>query len=455
MSHLLADVDTASPIRTAAEAGAYIASVCFKHGPPRRIGIELEWLLADPDDPLRHPDLSILRTALGPHAPRTLNPDSPAEPLPAGGLVTVEPGGQVEISSAPATSCAVLAGAMRQDIGRLEQLLAPAGFVLADRAADPDRAGRRILHTPRYDAMAAGFARISPAGAVMMCATAATQICIDLGRPDQAPTRWRVAHLLGPVLLAAFANSPAAGHVSARMAAWWELDPPRTEPPASLDVADYVRRVLDTPVLARQRPAGDWLLSQPVSLRNWLAAGEPMDTRDVDLHLSMLFPPVRPQGYLELRYLDAQPAGEWLAPLALIAALFGSPDVLGQAGEVCEPAAERWQQASRVGLADPVLATAARELAEIGDRAVGKLGLAPDDLRRARELLRRRLAEGVSPAVEAQATEARATKAQETKAQAAGAETAKAQVAEAQPATGAQPSGSASTRTVGRKGERA
>lgn len=401
MSHLVADVSTASPIRTTAEAGAYIASVCFKHGPPRRIGIELEWLLTDPDDPLRHPDLHLLRTALGPHAPRTLSPDSPAAPLPAGGLVTVEPGGQVEISSAPATSCARLIEKMRRDIDCLDRLLLPTGFRLSDSAADAERSGRRILHTPRYDAMAAGFARISTAGAVMMCATAATQICVDLGRPEEAALRWQAAHLLGPVLLAAFANSPADGQVSTRMAAWWALDPVRTEPPGSFELADYVRRALDTPVLARQHPAGDWLVREPVSLRDWLTAGEPIATHDIDLHLSMLFPPVRPQGYLELRYLDAQPEGEWLAPLALITTLFGDATALPEAVEACRPAAERWQQATEVGLADPLLAAAARELAGIGDRLIGKLGLPPADLELARTLLRRRLAEGISPAAEA------------------------------------------------------
>jgi glutamate--cysteine ligase len=400
MSHLVADVSSASPVRTVAEAGAYIASVCFKHGPPRRIGIELEWLLTDPLDPLRRPDLPTLLTALGPHAPRTLNPDSPAEPLPAGGLVTVEPGGQVEISSAPATSCARLIGAMRRDVGSLTKLLKPAGFVLSDRAADLDHVPHRLLRTPRYDAMAAGFARVSTAGAVMMCATAATQICVDAGRPEQAAERWRTAHLLGPVLLAAFANSPGPGQASARMAAWWALDPARTEPPGSLDPADYVQRALDTPVLARPRSTGSWLVHQPTSLRDWLAADEPLDTGDIDLHLSMLFPPVRPQGYLELRYLDAQPEGEWVAPLALLTALFNDDSTLARAGEACSPAADRWQQATTSGLADPVLAQAARELGEIAIPAVGELGLDPATVRQVRGLLDRRLCQGISPAAD-------------------------------------------------------
>src|SRR4051812_45729633 len=103
MSHLLVvDVSSASPVRTVAEAGAYIASVCFKHGPPRRIGIELECFLPDRADPFPRPAPSPRRRALGPPAPPPLTPARPAEPLPAGGLVTIEPGGQVEISSAPA-----------------------------------------------------------------------------------------------------------------------------------------------------------------------------------------------------------------------------------------------------------------------------------------------------------------------------------------------------------------
>ena len=119
------------------------------------------------------------------------------------------------------------------------------------------------------------------------------------------------------------------------MASWWQLDPRRTEPPASFELADYVRRALDTQVLARQREHGSWQVRQPLTLRQWLESGQPVTTADIDLHLSMIFPPVRPQGYLELRYLDAQPAGEWIAPLCLIAALFDSPDGIEQVLRCC------------------------------------------------------------------------------------------------------------------------
>src|SRR5438067_2590267 len=74
---------TTEVLRTREQAEAYVASVCFKHGPPRLLGVELEWLLARPSG--RPPlDLETLATALGPYAPTTVDPQSPAHPLPSG-----------------------------------------------------------------------------------------------------------------------------------------------------------------------------------------------------------------------------------------------------------------------------------------------------------------------------------------------------------------------------------
>jgi len=410
MSHCIPDPAGARPVHTLAEAGTYIKRVCFKHGPPSRIGLELEWLLHDPSHPTRYPDAETLIAALGPHAPRTLDPAGPARPLPAGGCVTIEPGGQVEISSAPAQSVPALIQAMAADVERLTQLLASSGFTLADEAADPQRPPRRLLRTPRYDAMSAAFDAIGPAGHTMMCATAATQVCIDLGTVDQAQKRWRAAHQLGPVLLAAFANSPrsAGSAVSAdsvRMATWWQLDPARTAAPrpsgSESDYAScYVERVLDTQVLAISRPIGSWLVSEPRTLRDWLAGPEPVTTADIDLHLSMLFPPVRPQGYLELRYLDAQPGSQWVVPLGVVAALFARPERVRQVLEVTDPVASDWLLATESGLAGPALRSAASQIGELALRGLADLNVEPDTEDRVRGLITRRLIEAISPAAD-------------------------------------------------------
>jgi glutamate--cysteine ligase len=379
--------------------------VCFKHGPPSRTGVELEWLLYDPGDPYRYPDVAGLRKILGKHTPRTLDPDSPADPLPHQGLVTVEPGGQIEISSAPSASVADLIASMSADINYLTALLEPSGFALSNVAADPYRRPRRLLRTPRYDAMADSFDEIGPAGCVMMCCTAATQVCIDLGDAHQAAARWRAAHQLGPTLLAAFANSPrTAGDIpdvaSTRMSSWWQLDPARTMPPTSLDPQAYLDRVLTTPVLARYRDAQSWRLETSMTLLDWLASGQPLSTADVDLHLSMLFPPVRPQGYLELRYLDAQPAGEWIAPLALISALFADDETVGQVIEATASGANRWQQATEAGLADEVLCRTAGDLWAIAEPRLDALMLPEDIAGRIAALSRRRLGDAISPATD-------------------------------------------------------
>src|SRR4051794_38849537 len=95
---------------------ARIRAICFKTGPPERIGAELEWTLhhaAPPSAPL---DAGTARQALGRYAPATLGADDPPPPLPAGGRLTTEPGGQLEISSAPAASPADLYAAVTADI---------------------------------------------------------------------------------------------------------------------------------------------------------------------------------------------------------------------------------------------------------------------------------------------------------------------------------------------------
>jgi len=92
---------TARVLADRAAGEAYVASVCFKHGPPRLTGVELEFTVHHAEDPARRLDPDVLATALGPHTPRTLRPDSPASPLPAGSPLSLEPGCQVEISTLP------------------------------------------------------------------------------------------------------------------------------------------------------------------------------------------------------------------------------------------------------------------------------------------------------------------------------------------------------------------
>jgi glutamate--cysteine ligase len=88
-----------------------------------------------------------------------------------------------------------------------------------------------------------------------------------------------------------------------------------------------------------------------------------------------MFPPVRPHGYLEVRYLDAQPGSDWVVPTALLAALMSDQDTVGAVLEACLPVGDRWLPAARDGLADRAIATAAATVLSLGAAKVADMGL--------------------------------------------------------------------------------
>ncbi|MDG4764720.1 glutamate-cysteine ligase family protein [Solwaraspora sp. WMMD406] len=371
-----------------AAAAGYVARICFKTGPPSRAGLELEWTVHHRDQPARPLDLTVLADALGDHAPRTIRPDSTHTPLPYGGVVTVEPGGQVEISTAPNRSLATLCRHAEADARTLTDRLTKAGLRIGRWGSDPHRAPRQILRNRRYAAMAGAFARQGTVGADMMCGTAGLQVCLDAGTQQQLSARWTAAHAVGPVLVALFANSPyragrRTGWVSSRMGTWLALDPIRTAPPdlGRTDPVDaWIDRVLDTPPLFVAEGADAWRLPGPVSFGEWIRTGSPRPPTyaDLDLHLSTLFPPVRPRGYLEIRYLDAQPRSEWILPAAVLWALFARDETVEAAISYAAPVADRWLAAARHGLADPDLAAAARSLVDLACGALPDTDLPTD-----------------------------------------------------------------------------
>ena len=141
---------TVLPNRT--EAEFYVASVCFKHGPPRLLGAELEWVVQHSGNPHLPLQARHLADVLG---TQYLVPASSQQPLPYGSTVTVEPGGQLEISSPPCASLAELIATAEGDTAALTDLLDPAGLVLTGSGSDPHRPSRRLIDIPRYAAMEA------------------------------------------------------------------------------------------------------------------------------------------------------------------------------------------------------------------------------------------------------------------------------------------------------------
>ncbi|GAA4127549.1 ergothioneine biosynthesis glutamate--cysteine ligase EgtA [Actinomadura keratinilytica] len=360
---------------TVDEVHQYIRGVCFKKGPPGTVGAETEWLVLDraaPGAPVPPARLRALLDRSG--------------PPPRGSSITYEPGGQLELSSAPFPGLGPAHRGLAADIAHVRGALAPAGLVLAGHGIDPVRRPVFQAEHPRYQCMRSYFDRrgFTDAGMTMMCTSASVQVSLDIGADTAgAARRWRLAHALGPVLVAAFANSPVrngrrTGLRSTRQAVWTALDPCRTQPVlrpgADADPADaWARYALDARVMVVRTAAGDWVADPGMTFREWVAEGEPQ-LDDLVYHLSTLFPPVRPRGWLELRMIDALPGEYWAVPVAVATALLDDPRASAAAEAAVEPVADRWDTAARDALADPALARAARTCFHAALDALPRLG---------------------------------------------------------------------------------
>ncbi|RCV56836.1 ergothioneine biosynthesis glutamate--cysteine ligase EgtA [Marinitenerispora sediminis] len=349
-----------------ADVHEFVHGICFKTGPPGRVGVESEWLVLDPRRPREAVPLDRLAAVV-----------AEAGPLPAGSAITYEPGGQLELSSLPQDGPAAAHAAMTADLDHVESRLRTAGLRLRGAGLDPHRSPKRQLTLPRYLAMERYFDGGWPSGRTMMCCTASLQVCLDIGAtPADAERRWRLVHRLGPLLVAAFANSPTwrdrpTGWRSTRWAIWAAMDSSRTRPvPAGDPVEAWTRYVLDARLMTIRRDDLPWLSDPGLRFGEWLRAGDPRRPTldDLEYHLTTLFPPVRPRGWLELRMIDALPQRWWPVPVAVAAALVDHPKASEAAFAAtdelwhgAEPGPEAWLAAARDALTDPGIATAVRD----------------------------------------------------------------------------------------------
>ncbi|MEZ5134840.1 MAG: glutamate-cysteine ligase family protein [Acidimicrobiales bacterium] len=272
------------------------SDACARNG----VGIELELLTDDGGAAGDHQRLTweraeAVRTAVG--------------PLPAGSGLTVEPGGQLEISTKPMPTLTDACQAAAHDLLVLDRSCAATGVGPYALGQDPVRPPRRVTQALRHRAMEAYFDAIGGAGRTMMTNTASIQLNVGLGDTEaEATRRWQVANAIGPAMAAAFANSrsptahPADGSrpACARGGSSTRRAPCRCRsrpvptdrgvdglrPGGAGHAHPHVRRRLP----ARRR-ADDL---RRVDGRRKHAAGFPT-IDDLRYHLTTLFPPVRPR----------------------------------------------------------------------------------------------------------------------------------------------------------------
>ncbi len=365
-------------VTSSSSAALHIAGASLADGPLGRVGLELEAHCFDLRDPMRRPGWSELSEVI-----------AGVGPLPGGSAVTVEPGGAVELSGPPADGPLPAIAALAADRAALRAIFADAGLGLVLLGSDPLRRPHRVNPGARYQAMERFFAAsgTASAGAAMMTSTASIQINLDAGPRDGWADRVRLAHALGPTMIAIAANSPLlagefTGWVSARQRVWSQLDSARCGPilGASGDdpCTDWARYALKAPVMLVHNP-DPVAVTEHVPFADWadglvLLGGRRPTTADLDYHLTTLFPPVRPRRWLEIRYLDSVPDALLPAVVFLVVTLLDDPGAAESAAQIVEPVATAWDLAARVGLTDDRLyAAATRCVALAAERAPAEL----------------------------------------------------------------------------------
>jgi glutamate--cysteine ligase len=304
--------------------------------------------------------------------------------------ITVEPGGQLELSGEQCESIHCAHRELMEHIREIVTVGRGLGIVFLGLGMQPVSRVEEIEWVPkrRYEIMAPYMIRVGTQGHRMMKQTATVQANFDFADERDAMSKMRVAMGLVPVVSAMFANSSISegrlnGYTTLRGHIWTETDAARSGmlpfvfgPEPSLE--DYVEYALDVPMYFVIRD-GAYVEMTDRTFRQLLDGRhgpERATLEDWALHLTTLFPEVRLKRYIEVRSADSQPPEMMLALPALMKGVLYEPDSLDAAWDLVrrwtwEERLELYHAAHRQGLQARIrripLAEIARELMAIAE----------------------------------------------------------------------------------------
>jgi glutamate--cysteine ligase len=303
--------------------------------------------------------------------------DPPSWKLPDGTSISFEPGGQIEISSAPHATASSVIEATRTLTERIQKNMTAAGIDLLTFGVDPYNGINAVplqLHRDRYARMTRFLESIGPSGVRMMRQTAAIQINLERGHEPRK--RWILLNALAPYLVALFANSrnyagAPTEYASFRAHLWRTLDNSRTGLPCDGNepAVRYFAFALDAKAMRSSDGETPWL-----TFREWMRV-ETLTEEDWLFHLSTLFPEVRPKEFFEIRSADAIDTGQIAAPVVFVTSIVYDDESAAAAIKLLGAPSERLlERAGRLGMTDPRIAKVLPRLIEIALNGAERVG---------------------------------------------------------------------------------
>jgi glutamate--cysteine ligase len=285
----------------------------------------------------------------------------------SGASITLEPGGQLELSGALLDSIHQTCTEVNNHLRQVRSVSEPLGIAFLGMGFQPKwrREDMQWMPKARYRIMREYMQRVGSLGQDMMTRTCTVQVNLDFSSESDMVHKFRTSLALQPVATALFANSPFTdgkpnGYLSYRSHVWEDTDPDRTGMLPFVFEGDmgferYADYMLDVPMYFVYRD-GQYIDAAGQSFRDFLAGklpalpGELPTLKDWEDHLTTAFPEVRLKRYLEMRGADGGPWGRLCALPALWAGLLYHEPSLDAAWEI----AREWSLEERIQLRSDV-----------------------------------------------------------------------------------------------------
>ena len=269
-----------------------------------------------------------------------------------GANVSLEPGGQLELSGAPLDNIHQTCDEVNAHLTEVKTIADEIGAGFIGLGAAPEWSHDQMPMMPkgRYRLMTDYMGRVGTTGTMMMYRTCTVQVNLDFGSEADMVRKFRVALALQPVATALFANSPffdgkVNGYQSWRSRVWQSLDDDRTGMlpfvfEDGMGFERYVDYALDVPMYFVYRK-GEYIDALGMSFRDFLKGelpalpGEMPTLSDWADHLTTIFPEARIKKFMEMRGADGGPWRRLCALPAFWVGLMYDANALDAAWDIC------------------------------------------------------------------------------------------------------------------------